>query len=108
MSIAADRPEDGTVGNSGSGEPLPETADRTRILTGSEGQTHFSSGALLVRLRLADADDDTVGGEFEVTCIDEGKLRAAKSTRESYQNNRGVTESDQVPAPGGNDPADVR
>jgi hypothetical protein len=61
MSVAADRPEDGTIGNSGSGEPLPERADRTRILTSTEGQTHFASGALLVRLRLADVDDDTIG-----------------------------------------------
>ena len=66
MSVAADRPKDGTIRNSGSGEPLSERPDRTRILTGSEGQTHFASGALLVRLRLGDADDDTVGWGLEV------------------------------------------
>jgi len=61
MSIAADRPEDGAVGNSGSDEPLVQRADRARILTGTEGQTHFPSGAFLVCLRFADGDDDAVG-----------------------------------------------
>jgi hypothetical protein len=60
MSIAADRPEDGTGGNSGSGEPLPESGLDTY----------------------------------------ECKLRAAKSARESNQNDRGVTESNQIFAPG--------
>ena len=108
MSIAADRPEDGTVGNSGSSEPLLERADRARILTGSEGQTHFSSRALLARLRFANADDDTVGGELQVIHMDTRQLRAAKSARESSQNDCGVTESDHVLAPGGDDSADVR
>ena len=36
-------------------------ADRTRFLTGTEGKTHFSSGALLVSFRLANLVDDAVG-----------------------------------------------
>jgi hypothetical protein len=60
MSVSVDRTEDGTVRDSGSGKPLPERADRTRILTSTEGQTHLPSGALLVCLRFADGDDDAV------------------------------------------------
>ena len=60
MSVSADRTEDGTVRDSGSGKPLPERADRTRILTSTEGQTHIPSGTLLVCLRFADGDDDAV------------------------------------------------
>jgi len=35
MSVAANRPEDEALRNSGGGEPLSERADRTRMLTGS-------------------------------------------------------------------------
>jgi hypothetical protein len=93
MSIADDRPEDRAFSNPGPVEPLPERADRTRILTCSEGQTHFASGALLVRLRLADVDDDTVGGELQVIYMDTGQLRAPESSRESGQNQSCVSKA---------------
>jgi hypothetical protein len=107
MSIAADRPEDGTVGDFGSGEPLPERADRTRFLTGTEGQSHFASCTLLVRLRSADGDDDTVRGELQVIYMDTGQLRTPESSRESGQNQSCVSKAKKVLTPGGDDPADV-
>jgi len=57
MTESSNGPKDRTFRNSGLVEPLAQRADRTRILTGTDGQTHFPSGALLVRLRFADADD---------------------------------------------------
>jgi hypothetical protein len=83
MTISSNGTEDRAFSNRGPVEPLAQRADRARILAGTEGHTHFPSGALLVCLRLADGDDDTVGGELQVTYIDEGKLRTAKSACES-------------------------
>ena len=85
MTVSPNRPEDRTFGNPGPVEPLPERADRASVVTGTKGQPHFPSSAFLVCLRLADGDDDAVGEQFEVTYIDNGQLRAAKSARESYQ-----------------------
>ena len=61
VTVAADRPEDRAFRNPGLVEPLTQRADRAGIVTGSEGQPHFASGALLVCLGFADGDDDTVG-----------------------------------------------
>jgi hypothetical protein len=61
MSISTYRTEDRAFINSGLVEPLSERADRTCILTGSERQTHFSAGTLLVCLRFADTDYNTIG-----------------------------------------------
>ena len=107
MSIAADRTEDWTVGNSGSGEPLAERVDRTRFLTGSKRQALFPSGGLLVGLRFSDGDDDAVGGELEVTLGYTCQLRPAKSARESDQHQSCVSKAEQVLAPGSDDPPDV-
>jgi hypothetical protein len=61
MTIPLNGPEDRAFSNPGPVEPLAQRANRARILTGSKGQTHFPSGALLVCLRFADGDDDAVG-----------------------------------------------
>jgi hypothetical protein len=85
MSVAANGPEARAFNNSSLVESLTQCAAR----------------ALLVRLRPADGDDDTVGGELQVTYIDEGKLRAAKSTCESNQNKSCVSKAEQVLTAGG-------
>ena len=61
MAIAPNRPEDRALSNPGPVEPLAERADRASVGARPEGQTHFPSGALLVCLRFANADDDTLG-----------------------------------------------
>jgi hypothetical protein len=61
MTVSLNGPEDRAFSNRGPVEPLAKRADRARILTGTEGQTHFPSGAFLVCLRFADGDDDAVG-----------------------------------------------
>jgi hypothetical protein len=108
VTVSSNGPEDRTISNRGPVEPLAQRTDGTRILTGSEGQAYVSSGALLVCLRLANADDDAIDGELEVTYIDGGQLRAPKSSRKSGQHQCGVSNPEKVSAPGGDDPADVR
>lgn len=107
MTVSLNGPEDRAFSNPGPVEPLAQRTDGTRILTGSEGQAYVSSGALLVCLRLANADDDAIDGELEVTYIDGGQLRAPKSSRKSGQHQCGVSNPEKVSAPGGDDPADV-
>jgi hypothetical protein len=67
MSLAADRTEDRAFSNRGLVEPLAQRTDRASVGARTKGQANFSSGALLVRLRFGDADDDTVGGELQIT-----------------------------------------
>jgi hypothetical protein len=66
MTVSLNGLEDRASSNCGPVEPLTQCTDRARIRTGTEGQAHFPSGALLVCLRFTDGDDDTVGGELEV------------------------------------------
>jgi hypothetical protein len=61
VTVSSNGPEDRTISNRGPVEPLAQRTDGTRILNGSEGQAYVSSGALLVCLRLANADDDAIG-----------------------------------------------
>ena len=61
MTVSSDGPEDRAFSNCGPVEPLAQRADGARILTRTEGQTHLASRALLVCLRFADGDDDSVG-----------------------------------------------
>ena len=107
MSIAADRPEDRAFSNPGPVEPLTQRSDRASLLTRPKGQAHFPSGALLVRLRLADVDDDTVGREFQIIYIDTGQFRSPEAARESDQHQSCVSKAEQVLAPGSDDPPDV-
>ena len=106
MTVSSNGTEDRAFSNPGPVEPLAQRSDRASVGARPKGQSHFASCTLLVSLRLADVDD-TVGGELEVTSIDEGKLRAAKSARETDQDKCGIPEGEKIFAPGGDDPADV-
>ena len=108
MTVSSNGTEDRAFSNRGPVEPVAQRPDWASILTRTEGQTHFPSGALLVCLRFADGDDHAVGREFQVTYIDAGQLRPAKSSRKSDQDKCGVPKAEKVFTAGGDNPADVR
>ena len=84
MTVSLNGPEDRAFLNPGPIEPLAQRQDWTCLGARSEGQAHLASGALLVRFRLADGNDDAVRGELKVTYMDGGEFRAPEAACESY------------------------
>ena len=60
MTVSSNGTEDRAFSNPSPAEPLAQRPDRASIGARPKGQAYFPCGALLVCLRFAGADDDTV------------------------------------------------
>ena len=88
-----DPAKDGSGGDARRGEPMAQCADRASLLLLPKGNADLAAGCLLVGLRAAQVDDETVLGEREVGEVDRGELGAAEGAGEADENERPVAEA---------------
>ena len=105
--MAVNSAECGTIDDAGTGQPAAQGAHRTGCVLLPKGNADLAASCLLVGLRAAQVNDQTVLGEGEVGKFDRGQLRAAEGAGEADQNEFPVAEARERLGARGNDPANV-
>ena len=89
----SDPAKDSSGGDARHGEPALQGAHRAGCLLFPKGNADLAAGGLLVGLRAAEIDDQTVFRERKVGAIDRGQLRAAEGASEADKHQRPVAET---------------
>ena len=86
---------------------MTQRADRAGVLVRSKRNADLSAGSLLVGLRPAQVNDDSVRGEGQIRDFDGRELRPSEGASKAHEDQRTVPGPEETVGAVFDDPADV-